>query len=182
MDTEIHHPDPPLGEDLLTLRLEYCSEQTARSCRLLPSWLISPESGHIQAAHIQWLLGTGVKRCRKLTSGHLEQMILAPEYHTLWASARVTASQFTSLSIQALFWRTPSDSNVVYINALCNPLKPCILFKNAFSFLFFFLLFLSCFQSNRTFLRVKRVKTERHRSILDKKVHFTMGFNGTPII
>lgn len=47
------------------------------------------------------------------------------------------------------------------------------------SFCFFFE---SCFQTNRTFLRVKRVKTERHGSILNKKVRFTMKFNATHVI
>ena len=140
MDTEIHHPDPPSGEDLLTLLLEYRSEQTARSCQLLPSWLISPESGHIQAAHNQWLLGAGVKRCRKFTSGHLEQMTRAPECHTLWASARVFTSRFTSLSSQAWFWRTPSDSNVVYKNPLCYPSSPVFYLKMLFHFFLFFFL------------------------------------------
>lgn len=75
------------------------------------------------------------------------------------------------------------NSSELYKTALCYPLKCHILLTVLFHFFFFSSFFFeSCFQTNRTFLRVKRVKTERHGSILNKKVRFTMKFNAAHVI
>lgn len=103
-------------------------------------------------------------------------IILAPECPTEWAQASPHHIFYISLypilvSGEAI-WKQSGLQN-----ALCYPLKLCILFKNCVVGFF-----QSCLQSSRTFLTVKRVNAKRYVSISDKKVHLAMELNSLNII
>lgn len=107
---------------------------------------------------MKWMIEVGLKRCGEPapeTVGTDDSRLTPCEP---WPVSHITVPISLSSRGQNL-----CNNSELYKTALCYPLKCHILLTVLFHFLFFLLFFFeSCFQTNRTFLRVKRVKTERH--------------------